>query len=64
MELSKGRSLYEEIKRNNAQPFDEIICRSIIRDLLEGVKYCSDNKIMHRDLKPENLIFAEDKNLK
>jgi serine/threonine protein kinase len=29
----------------------------IIRNLLKGLSYLSENRIIHRDLKPENIMF-------
>jgi calcium-dependent protein kinase len=57
MELSQGRSLYEEIKRHAESPFADDHVKMIIKGLLAGISYCSENKVMHRDLKPENLLF-------
>lgn len=30
-----------------------------MRNLLEGIKHMSDNRIMHRDLKPQNIMLRE-----
>ena len=33
--------------------------RSIIRQMLEGIKYLQLKGMMHRDIKPENILFEE-----
>ena len=32
-------------------------CSTIIKNLLQGIEYLSQNGIIHRDLKPENIMF-------
>jgi serine/threonine protein kinase len=36
------------------------LIKSIMRDILKGIKYCHMNKVMHRDLKPPNILYTED----
>jgi serine/threonine protein kinase len=33
--------------------------RQFARDILEGVKYLHDHRVVHRDLKPENLLLSD-----
>jgi serine/threonine protein kinase len=56
MDLCKGDSLYNEIKkRNNLFSKQEI--KTIISNLLSSVEYIHSKGVMHRDLKPENILF-------
>ena len=32
-------------------------CSIIIKNILKGIEYLSQNKVIHRDLKPENIMF-------
>jgi len=36
------------------------ICKSFLRQILEGVGYCHTYRILHRDLKPHNLLISAD----
>lgn len=49
-------------KKNNLLPPNLI--RSFMKDLLEGLMYCHDQKVLHRDLKPQNLLLSKDSRLK
>ena len=48
------------MKKNMADysfPLSEV--RQYARDILEGVKYLHDSRVVHRDLKPENLLLSD-----
>jgi serine/threonine protein kinase len=49
-------------KKNNLLPPNMI--RNFMRDLLEGLAYCHEQKVLHRDLKPQNLLLSRDGRLK
>jgi negative regulator of PHO system len=49
-------------KKNNLLPPNMI--RSFMKDLLEGLAYCHEQKVLHRDLKPQNLLLSKDARLK
>ena len=34
--------------------------KSIVFQLLAGLKYCHECQVLHRDLKPENILVTED----
>jgi len=44
--------------------FDHITCRSYMFQLLRGIAYCHQHKVLHRDLKPQNLLINRDGVLK
>lgn len=62
-ELMKGGSLRELILQryheNDQYLFRDDECSTIIRNLLEGINYIHNNKVIHRDIKPENIMFLE-----
>ena len=57
-----GNFLNEYKKRNHKPPSEEIV-QYIMRQIIEGIKYLHNKKIIHRDLKLENIILHyEDEN--
>ncbi|XP_023915717.2 SNF1-related protein kinase catalytic subunit alpha KIN10 [Quercus suber] len=38
--------------------------RKIFQQIISGVEYCHENKVVHRDLKPENLLLDSERNVK
>lgn len=70
-ELCTGGELFDRIiaKTNSEEGhFSEKDAASLIRSILNAIKYCHEEKqIVHRDLKPENFLFEskdEDSNIK
>ncbi len=57
MEFCKDGPLMKKNMSDYLFPLHEV--RQYARDILEGVKYLHDNKVIHRDLKPENLLLSE-----
>lgn len=60
-ELCTGGELFDRIiaKTQSAEGhFSEHDAAALIRDILDAIAYCHDEKqIVHRDLKPENFLF-------
>ncbi|XP_030941948.1 SNF1-related protein kinase catalytic subunit alpha KIN10-like isoform X2 [Quercus lobata] len=38
--------------------------RKIFQQIISGVEYCHENRVVHRDLKPENLLLDSERNVK
>lgn len=62
LELCKRRSMMELHKRRPVVTDYE--CRFYIHQILDGVKYLHDNRIIHRDLKLGNLFLNDQLNVK
>ncbi|XP_055306328.1 serine/threonine-protein kinase polo [Sitodiplosis mosellana] len=62
LELCKQRSMMELHKRRPTVTVAE--CRFYIHQILEGVRYLHDNRIIHRDLKLGNLFLNDKLNVK
>jgi negative regulator of the PHO system len=41
----------------NGGRVDPMLCRNFMYQLLQGVAFCHDNRVLHRDLKPQNLLI-------
>lgn len=53
-------NLYEFLKRNHYVPFSLHESRTIIRQLLQAVRFIHSLDIIHTDLKPENIMLYDD----
>lgn len=49
-------------KQKKYIPIDKI--KKISKQLLQGLQFCHNKKVVHRDLKPENLLFTQDETVK
>ncbi|RUO96169.1 serine/threonine-protein kinase pef1 [Jimgerdemannia flammicorona] len=50
--------------RQNHGALDPIVIKSFMYQLLKGIAYCHDNRVLHRDLKPQNLLINKRGELK
>lgn len=57
LEYCSGKSLDYYIKEKELSIYKK---KMIIRQIIEGAKYCDDRYIIHRDIKPDNILFVED----
>ena len=66
-ELCEGGSLKDFIisryNSNNNYFMKDSECAIIIKNILQGVEYLSNNGIIHRDLKPENIMFRKENDI-
>lgn len=62
MEYMHGGSVYQHLR--DTGPLNEILARKYTRQILEGVMYLHDNRIVHRDIKGANILRDSDGNVK
>jgi calcium-dependent protein kinase len=55
MELCGGGELFDRIIE--AGQFTEVICATIMHQIVKAIYYMHENSVCHRDLKPENFLF-------
>ena len=66
-DLCEGGSLKDFIitRYNNNEKYfiKDSECSTIIKNILQGIEYLSQNGVIHRDLKPENIMFKNKNDL-
>lgn len=62
MEYVKGHTLKDFLREKKYLPVDVSV--HIMRQLLEGVRYAHENKIIHRDLKTQNIMITDELEIK
>ena len=55
MDLKKHMDDFES--NNDCPGLPEQLSKSYLRQLLDGIAYCHDHRVLHRDLKPQNLLI-------
>ncbi|CEO94958.1 unnamed protein product (mitochondrion) [Plasmodiophora brassicae] len=48
-----------DLRSDACEPLPEPVCRSYMRDIVNGLRYLHFNHIAHRDIKPENLLLSD-----
>lgn len=59
-----SHTLYEELEKNNFKGFNDLYIKRCGKQILLGLDYLCNRKIIHADLKPENIMFDFAGNLK
>ena len=66
MELCEGGNLFEQIEEQREQeesiPEDKVL--QMAAQLLDGLRYLHQRKIVHRGIKPSSILLTQDENLK
>ncbi|CAD8047903.1 unnamed protein product [Paramecium primaurelia] len=58
-ELCTGGELYDKLME--IHNFTEVDAAKIMKQILQALAYCHNQRIVHRDIKPENLLYESDK---
>eukprot|EP00915_Cephaloidophora_sp_WS-2016_P007943 GHVH01010980.1.p1 GENE.GHVH01010980.1~~GHVH01010980.1.p1 ORF type:complete len:596 (-),score=92.55 GHVH01010980.1:1001-2788(-) len=63
MEYCEGGELYSHIRQmqNDAKKFTEKYIAKLMKQILQGVRYCHLRNVVHKDLKPQNLMLDKSK---
>ena len=51
--------LMDEYKTSNKR-IEEPLIRSMLREILMGIRHCHESNVVHRDVKPENILFRRE----
>ncbi|BDD59177.1 negative regulator of the PHO system [Monascus purpureus] len=54
---------YMDTRRERGQ-LDPLTIKSFVHQLLKGIAFCHENRVLHRDLKPQNLLINKKGQLK
>jgi len=62
MDFMPGGDMCDYLSKNGPMSDTEAI--RIMKQIVEGVQYCHEKKVIHRDLKPDNILLDENLNVK
>ncbi|KAK2864998.1 negative regulator of the PHO system [Arthroderma sp. PD_2] len=61
--MDKDLKKYMDVRGDRGQ-LDYITIKSFMHQLMRGIAFCHDNRVLHRDLKPQNLLINNKGQLK
>jgi len=63
MEYCEGDELYNHIRsmQNDKKRFTEKYIAKLMKQILQGVRYCHLRNVVHKDMKPQNLMLDKSK---
>ncbi|KAI3380915.1 hypothetical protein SNEBB_002521 [Seison nebaliae] len=64
MELCEGGSVTDVVKANKGTPLKEEWIAYLCRDILNGLLYLHQNRIIHRDIKGQNVLLTNEADVK
>lgn len=56
LELAEGGELHQILEEEEC--IDERICRRLMRQIVEGIRFLHQNQIAHLDIKPQNILLT------
>jgi len=62
--LEQDLKQYMDSLLRREQWMEPALVRSFLKQMLCGIAFCHDNRVLHRDLKPQNVLLDKDFNLK
>jgi serine/threonine protein kinase len=64
MDLIEGESLLNFVKAHPDRKLEDINCKVIFKQIIEGIFYLHEKNIFHRDIKLENIIIKDKVDIK
>ncbi|KAF2859641.1 Pkinase-domain-containing protein [Piedraia hortae CBS 480.64] len=63
-DLKKYMDTYQSTSTSHRGALDPVTVKSFMWQLLQGIAFCHENRVLHRDLKPQNLLINNSGQLK